>query len=445
MIGIRTAFLFGVALGLMAQTDTQTEEQAAPEYSGPAVLSRGQLPNAGTPAPVTLRPYVGINGIYDNGIVPVSTNVNGQVPFTDEEGVELNLGLYGYHNWKHTTLAIDYRGNFRHYWPNSYYDGSDQFLSLILTHKPTRHTQITLRNQAGTYSQNYFLPSILPENNFLQTPANDIYDNRVVFLSTSGDLLYQKSARLSFDLGGEGDMVRRQSTALYGVTSYSARGDMEYRWTRRTTVGLDYHYLHFDFTRAFGNTNIHSIGLNYSYQITKRTQISARIGAARVQTQNLIQVPLDPAIAALLGISYGVATSFHINYSPDLSARLVSTYRRSEFRLDYGDTLTPGNGVYVTSRIQNGGASYNYTGVRYWNFGVTANYSRLSALVQNIGAFTTYGAGAGVTRELAKSLHASLRFDEHHYDVTGTQFQHNEYRVTLGFYFSPGDLPLALW
>jgi hypothetical protein len=437
LLCIRTALFLSFALCLMAQSDQ--------EYSGPAVLSRGQVPNPTTPAPITFRPYIGISGIYDSGLIPVSVTSNGQIPYTDSYGVELNLGLYGYHNWKHTTLALDYRGDFRHYSAASYYDGSDHFLSLILTHKPSRHIEFTLRNQAGTYSQNYFLPSVVPQNTFLQTPANDLYDNRVIFVSTAGDMTYQKSARLSFDLGGEGDLVRRRSTALYGVTSYSAHGDTQYRISRHTTIGVDYHYLHFDFTRAFGATDIHSVGLDLSRQLTKRMQVSVRLGGARVETQNLVQVAIDPAIAALLGISVGVQAAYHVNYSPDLTARLINMFHHAEFQLDYGDTLTPGNGVYVTSRMQTGDATYSYTGVRYWNFGVSATYSRLSALVQTLGSYTTYGGGVGVTRELTKSLHAVVRFDERHFKVAGSQFVHNEARVSFGLAFSPGDVPLALW
>jgi hypothetical protein len=101
--------------------------------------------------------------------------------------------------------------------------------------------------------------------------------------------------------------------------------------------------------------------------------------------------------------------------------------------------------VYATSRLQNAGAYYTYTGVRYWNFGVSANYNRLTAIAQQFGAFTTYGGGFGITRELTKWVHAVLRFDQRHYVVSNSQFLHNESRVTFGFTFAPGDVPLALW
>ena len=47
--------------------------------------------------------------------MPVSVTSAGEIPFGDLYGVELNLGAYTYHIWKHTTLGLDYRGDFRHY------------------------------------------------------------------------------------------------------------------------------------------------------------------------------------------------------------------------------------------------------------------------------------------------------------------------------------------
>jgi hypothetical protein len=438
LLFFRTTLLLGCALCLMAQSDE--------EYAGPAILSRGETPVLNPAAPIAFRPYVGLSGIYDNGLIPVSVTSTGQIPVTDGYGVELNLGLYGYKVWKHTTLGLNYRGDFRDYSQKTYYDGSDHFLALTLAHEPTKHVKFTLRNQVGTYSQNYFLSSFdYLSTNYLQVPQNDIYDNRVIFLSTAGDVTYQESARLSFDAGGEGDLVRRQSSALYGVTQGSAHGDVQYRITRHTTLGADYRFTHYDFTRGFGYSNIHSVGINYSARFSRNLQLSARIGGARVDGLNLVEVPIDPAIAVLIGQTVGIQAAHHLGYSPDITARLTDTYQHSTFGLSYGNSVNPGNGVYLTSKMQIANASYSYTGVRNWNFGMDANYSRLSALIQTLGAYSSYGGGVGATRMLGKGLHLVMRVDAHHYDVSGQQFLHTEYRASLGLNWSPGDVPLSIW
>lgn len=444
MLLVRTTLLLGCALALMAQSDSGSDEG----YSGPAILSRGEVPGAQTAAPIAFRPYIGLNAIYDTGLVPVSLTSSGEIPSTDLYGEELNLGAYTYHTWSHTTLALDYRGDFRHY-NASYWDGTDHSLALILTHRPTKRVTFTLRNQGGIYSlNNYSLASPVGflDPNYLQVPQNDIYDNRVIFASTSGDLTYRLSARLSFNVGGQGSLVRRQSSALYGSTGGTARGDLQYRISRHSTLGADYRFMYFDYTRGFGNTEIHSVGLNYSTQLSRQVQLSARIGGARLESQSLTEVTLSPALAALLGESVAIQSAHQLNYVPDTQVRLSDTFRHSQFTVEYLNGVTPGNGVYLTSRNNSGNAYYSYSGVRHWNFGVNATYGRMTSLVQTLGVYTTYGVGAGITRDLGRGLHTVLRLDAHHYDIaSSTAYTHTEYRASLGLNFSPGDLPLVLW
>ena len=469
MLLFRTILCLGCTLCLMAQSDnappapqqpqTQQAGQAETqqttsdqEYTGPAILSRGETPAMQTAAALAFRPYIGVSGSYDTGIVPFGATSTGGVPSSDLYGVQLNLGAYTYRVWRHTTLGLDYKGDFRHYNQASYYDGTDQFLTLILTHRPNPHVTYTLRSQVGLYSLNYFLTSALgtADPNYLQAPQNDIYDNRAVFAGASGDLTYNKSARLSFNLGAEGNVLRRQSTALYGFTGATARGDMEYRLTRHTTVGLDYHFTRFAFTRGFGDTNINSIGVDYSTRFTRHLQLSARIGGARLESSSLALVPLDPAVAALLGVSAVIQSAHHLNYAPDIEARLSEDFRLSSFSLSYTNNTVPGNGVYLTSKNSMGMASYSFTGLHYWNFGVDGSYSQMTSQVQTLGTYTSYGAGMGITRQISRSLHAVVRFDARHFNIgsaaqAGSAYRHLEYRVMAGVTFSPGDVPLVLW
>ena len=447
MLLIRTLLLCACALSLMAQdTEPPPTVPASEGYGGPAILSRGEFPTHSTSAPIAFRPFIGLGGIYDDGIVPVAVNSNGSIPSANLFGVELDLGMYGYHTWKHTTLSLDYRGNFRHYSQQSY-DGSDQFISLSLKHQPSKRFIFSLQNTGGTYSRSYFLSSTLGplDPNYLQIPANDIYDNRVVFLNTAGDMIYRLTPRLSFDIGGEGYIVRRASSSLYGLTGYDTHGDVQYRVRRHTTIGADYRFAHYEYTKGFGGTYIHSVGIDYATELTRRVQLAVRIGGARVESLSLELVPLDPAIAALLGVSEGIQASHQLHYVPDVTARITATLRHSQLNFIFNDNVNPGNGVYLTSRMESAVATYSYTGVRHWNFGFDASYTRLSALTQTIGNYGSYGVGTGVTRDLSKGLHGVFRIDERRYDVAANNFHRNDFRIMVGLNFSPGDVPLALW
>jgi hypothetical protein len=138
---VRTTLFLGCALCLMAQNDTAQPDSSAgsgADYGGPAILSRGELPTAAQgAAEVAFRPYIGLSGIYDTGLLGVGVTSTGEVPSTDLYGVELNLGAYAYRTWKRTTLSLDYRGDLRHY-SYSAWDATDQFLTLTLTHRPTK-------------------------------------------------------------------------------------------------------------------------------------------------------------------------------------------------------------------------------------------------------------------------------------------------------------------
>src|ERR1017187_10856625 len=108
----------------MAQSDSQQPDSPQPdssqgrsgeECSGLAILSRGQTPAMQSVAPIAFRPYIGLSATYDTGLVPVAVTSTGQIPSTDLYEVALNAGAYTYHVWRHITLGLDYRGDFRQY------------------------------------------------------------------------------------------------------------------------------------------------------------------------------------------------------------------------------------------------------------------------------------------------------------------------------------------
>jgi hypothetical protein len=182
------------------------------DYAGPAILSRGIGPGRRSADELLrMRFYAQINATYDNGLSAVSVDSNGQLQSADEYGIQGALGAYGYHQWKHTLLGLDYRGSYNHYTNNTYYDGSDQNLSLGLTHQLTRHLSLSLRQLAGTSSRPMFSfdPSGFTDPSVAGIPANELYDSRVTYTNSMLDLTYQKSARLSFNFGGSGYFVRR--------------------------------------------------------------------------------------------------------------------------------------------------------------------------------------------------------------------------------------------
>lgn len=433
----KTALLLLTASCLVAQ-----------EPGGPAILSRGTGVRRAQPGQtLQFRPYLSVSGIYDSALTAVSIDPSGQLPNISSYGVEVGIGAYAYHDWKKSVLGLDYRGDLRHYTRNSYYDGSNHRLTLGLSRQATKHVTLSLRESAGTYSRSYggLNAAGFYDLNSIDTPRNELFDGRVYYLNTLGDVTYQKSARLSFNMGGDVYVVRRQSSALVGVTAKAARGDVAYRATRRTTVGADYRFTHFAFTRGFGGSDIHTIALNYSTRLSRVWQLRLHAGGSRVESLGLRRVEIDPVVVAIIGQTSGIEVDYRVNYVPDLRAELRGEFRRSSLVFAYSRAITSGNGVYLTSLDENGEANYSYTGIRKWNFGVSGGYGSLHGLTQTIGKYRNYHGGVGVTRSLVGDLHGVVRFDTRRYEVTFTQFKRNQYRASIGFAYSPGDIPLSLW
>jgi len=416
------------------------------EYGGPSVLSRGQGPSNGLPAETTFRPYAAIQGIYDSGLLGVTTDSSGNVTFKDAYGVQAEAGLYGQHSWEHTTIGLDYRGSYRRYSQRSYFDGSDHVLTLSINRQISKRIGLSLRESGGTFQRSFWFynPGQLL-NPGAQIPVEDVLDNRMYFGNTAADMTYQKSARLSFHGGGEGFIVRRTSDALFGVLGVTARGDVAYRYGRHGTVGLDYYFTRFDFFRAFGDSTINSLGLNWAKRVSRTWELAVRIGVARVESLFLQRVLVDPEVRAITGQAFGVNVGHHANILPDFNARLSKNFRRSLLEFRYGRNIVPGNGIFLTSRRERIGVTYSYEGIRRWTIALDASYNTMGALVQELGDLNTYMAGLGVTRKLGKNFHMVLRADARRYELGASQYNRNAVRTTIGVAYSPGDRPLALW
>jgi len=394
---------------------------------------------------IAFRPYVGISGIYDSQLIPVSVNSEGTIPLTHDIGIEGNAGIYGYKPLKRTLISLAYRATFRHFNQQSYYDETDQYLDLGVGHQVSRRLRVDFRETAGSLSRYYGLYStaslIDPDVTHVSDP---LFDNRTLYLSTTGMVQYQKSLRLSFSAGGQGYLVRRRSSSLYGVTGAVAHGDMAYRLNRTTTIGVAYMFTHFGFTKGFGTSNLHAVFVTISKQLSRYWQAALMAGGMRVESLSLAQVTIDPVIAAIIGQNTGIRAVYTVVYVPSWQANLSRRFHHGLATVTYSRTVTPGNGVYLTSRSDTGGVVLSYTALKNWNFGGSIGYTRLGALAQNYRPYTGYNAGFGITRRLLKSIHADARVDARQYRTTAS-FHPRSYRATVGFTWSPGETALRLW
>lgn len=434
---------------LYAQAPDLNAPQPGSQYEGPSILSRDKTligERGGKLIDFTI--YGTVTGVYDSGLTPVSIDKNGNlVNPGGNEGVEAGFGLIGSKQWKRDSLSLEYRGSYRHYVSNSYYDGTDQFLNLRYGRILARHLTLDFSMNAGTTNLGNGGFSYLPLTTTDQfaIPTNDLFDNRTYFLQSRVNAIWQKTARLSFAFGGQGYVVRRQAASLAGLNGYAATGDVTYRITRRQSINGTYTYTHFDFQKLFGYSTFHQATLGYNVSLAKKLDLGVNAGGSFVEVRGLQTTQVDPAIVAIVGQAT-VVTSFH-NYVavPAAEVRLTKRFTQSSISANASTGVSPGNGVYLTSRQTSVGMSYDLLGRKRWTAGARFQYSNLTGFNQTLGKYNGYSGGIGATYLWTHSLHVEFRYDYRHFDTQGGIYTKDSNRFSLGLAFSPGEKPLPIW
>ena len=427
----------------------QDQQEPQPAYPGPVVLGRDASLFSQRQAEFAgFRVYAEITGVYDSGLTPGLTDSHGNlIPARPDHGLETGFGASVARQWKRDRIRVEYKGKYLHYQNSPFLDGMDQFLNLSYSRILTRNLTLDVNEKLGstTLANGEFAYLPLTTTDLFAVPTNELFDNRTTYLESRVDLTWQKSARLSIGFGGDGFLVRRQSLALAGLNGFTARASIVYRLTRRQTVAASYGFTYYDFQRAFGGSTLQSAQLGYSIGLTRRWDLATAAGGIRVETRGLTEVPIDPAIAAIIGQNFATVTFFRVVSLPIAEAQLIRRFDRASMTLGYSSGVTPGNGVYLTSRQTSGTATYNYTGYQRLNLRVSAGYNQLSTLGQSLGKFTNFQGGTGVAYRLARDTYMQARYDYRHYTTESSIFQKDSNRVSLGLAFSPGERPLAIW
>jgi hypothetical protein len=419
-------------------------------YLGPAILSSGASGIGNRSGQqMDLRFYAGVNGIYDSSVQPVAINSQGQlVTINGLYGVEANIGVYGTHSWRTALLGVDYRGTFREYANQASYSGIDQFLTLGYTWQESRRVIWKAQVLGGILDDalgGIGVEPVTTSTVAVVSPSSLLFDNRSYYLQGGLDLTLQQTARTSFTFGGQGFDVWRQSAALVGVEGYSAHGSVEHKLNRTTSVGFNYQRQHFNFPKVFGQANIDTGELFLGTNLGRLWSLTIRGGVFHSEVSGLQSVNLNPVLAALLGQPSLVQSYYRSDIYPSGQISLTRRFKTASLNFYYSQLVVPGNGVYLTSKSENGGASYSYTGIRKVNLSISGGYNSLESIGQSIQPYRSGTAGAGFTYTLPYSLHFVSRYDYRYQAIEDLTYKHTGYRVAVGLSFSPGKVPLSLW
>jgi hypothetical protein len=210
---------------------------------------------------------------------------------------------------------------------------------------------------------------------------------------------YAISGRTTIIMGGNYYSIHRQSSALVGVNGYALQGSLNRRISGSSTVGVNYQHTHYDFPRAFGESDINMYSGSWSTTFARSWALGITGGVYTSAVQGVQSTALDPSIAALLGISSVQTIFYQENIMPMGSVTLQKKLRRANWSVNYARTVTPGNGVYLTSRQETYGAGYSYTGIRRLSLSTNFGVSKLGSLGLDLRPYTQITGGRRLQRE----------------------------------------------
>ncbi len=418
-------------------------------FGGPSILGRGGKGNRRQSDGLRIRPYVGVQAIYDSGLTSFTPGVDGSILTRGAAGIEIMGGVYGTKEWKRNQLQLSYSGDYRHYNQSKILNGTDQSLGLTYSTIVTKRLSLEGNVTAGTTNRSFGGISTLNASDGLLQPGlpfNSLFDVRTNYGSATGGLTYNLSPRTSVSLSGGGYTVKRRGSALVGVDGVQARADVVRRINKRTSVGIDYSFLTFQFSRSFGDSYIHGLGVFFARQIGRNWEFNVRAGAMNVETLGQRQVQIDPAIAAIIGVSSGSEVFYRNTILGSGSVALTRASRQGSLSFLASRSISPGNGLILTSQMDIATARYNRRLSRKLNADFGYTYSRLRGIGLINGNFSTHMGSAGLGWQVGRYTQLTARYDRRNTQTNSfSTYNLNGNRVSFGVVFTPADIPVSLW
>ena len=429
-------------------------EAPVQEYTGPAVLSRAySVDQQLLPQQLKWQESAGVAGVYDTGLTrPLNANgLPGAVsPLT---GTMLNWSFGGRHYFRRDMVSLIYTGNYSRYSGADGYNGNNQTMGVTYSHVLSRRLKLNLAGTGAIWSQNSILenqpvgPETVANINLAVSPNIQIYDVGAKQFNSQADLTWQQTSRLSFNMGTSYFGIKQDSVDLLGMTGQQFRGDVNYRLTRKMTIGSYYSFSRYFYSHGVGNSATNTAGGIFSYAFNRTTQLRFRGGISQVQTVGQEQVGISPVVAALLGQNSGVIDSYISYLTTDFSAQFVKDFHggRTTASLAYAHGISPGNGVYQTSQQQS--ISANLTARVFRSYTVTAaigqdtlNSIGLEALGQTLGKYESeYGRLTLGRTYSRRGIGLNFGAEYRYFNITSDGFVRNQLRLTSGLTWGSGN------
>jgi hypothetical protein len=347
-------------------------------------------------------------------------------------------------------VSVSYTGNYSQYSESGTYSGINQNMSAAYSHVLSRRLTLNLSGSGSIYSLNSVLenqavgPETIANINIATSPNIQIFDVGGKQFSSQANLTWQLTGRLSFNFGTSYFGVEQDSASLLGTTGQQARADVNYRLTRKMTVGSYYSFSQYRYSQGLGNSATNTAGLIYSYAFNRTTQLRFRGGLSEVESLGLESVQINPAIAALLGVNSGVVDSYNTYKTSDFSMQFVKDFGRGKrtASIAYAHGISPGNGLFQTSQQESISASLSAKVFRNYSLSMSAGRDTLTSIsvseIQSLGKYQSEYAQMSLSRAYRRGIGASLSVEYRYFDVDALGYLRNQLRISSGITWGSG-------
>ena len=429
---------------IVADQDSSPVEE---EYTGPAVLSRAYTLNRPLIAQdVTWAETVGLSSTFNTGANAAAPGVAGTVANTGTiYGTTFSWGITGRKRWRHDEFSTVLNGQYQRNYGVGAYNGPNTLLGLNYTHELSRRLSVTFTENGSMYSQNYTLQNpaaptgtSIANINITSSPNVQIFDTATKQFASQADVTFQKTTRLSFSAGVTYFAIIRDSATLIGNTGEQARGDVTYRWSRKTTLGPYYSFSHYAYPKGLGVTDTNTAGMVYSYGFSRSLQLRLRAGLSSTQSLGFQVVELDPLVAALLGRRSGIIDVFRPFKSADLSGQLTKDFKSGRtVSLAYVRGISPGNGVFQASIQETVGVTAAARLRRAYTMQFSGSHEKLTSASQTTGSYGGYNAQIATGRTFRGGFAYSFQIGFRSFELSSAQAARNQIQVSSGITWSP--------
>ena len=429
--------------GIFAQQPVGGQEPATP--AGGAPDTTDDSTTTGLAGQFLQHNFVNLYA-FANAIYQSAPYVYGNTS-TASFGGSAGGGIDLFHQYETGLVSLAYRGSYTDYSGSGYESGSNQSLAFITTKRLSARWSFSLSAGGGIslYGTPYYgAPASGPS-----TPIQNPFSDETRYLSSTVVLSYRQTRRLSYAVSGAFFLSRYTGSYGIGTTGVVGAISTTYRLTARTSLSGTYSHDVFYYQQNFGSTGVDSVFATVSHKFTSRTRVTVSGGVAHAGGSGTALLPLNVNVNGQTIIVEALVPYKQSSWVPDFQGSLIHNLGRFTVSVAGGQSVSPGNGVFLASRelFLRGYIS------RVWgrsNLSAGGGYIHIVSTANSIkslynGSYNSANFTVSYGYRLRRFLSAQAGYSYYSNSSFGGFAGFNESRIYVGLTFSTKGIPLTLF